>query len=172
MAAWQFAAPLSAPVVFPFSETFYARAVDSAAAGKSAEALAWADKATHASPARAENWVLLAYVYETIDRRISPRVIDTMRKSYEVGPLAFEAHDFRLSQVFGNWDQYPSDIQRLAFAEAKTYGQDLYSGRVRLESMLPTIRNPRGHFVLGVIIVTAKTQQDIRYRQETAITGR
>ncbi|MGZ3297663.1 MAG: hypothetical protein ACXU8O_01500 [Asticcacaulis sp.] len=165
MAVWQLTAPLSAPTVFPFSETDYVKTVDAAAANRPADAIRWAQKATHDSPNRAENWVLLAYAYETADRSISPRVSAALRKSYEVAPLSNDAHDFRLAQVFGNWTRFPDDLHKLAIKEARVYAS-YNKGQNNLRVITPNLPDPAGRMALGIIVMRAQTERMIAARQK------
>lgn len=162
LAAWQMGNPLSTLTFFPFSETYFARAI---AAKKPAEAIALAEKTVQAAPGRAENWVLLAYAYQTQDMALSSRVLDALRKSYTVGALSPDAHDWRLQYVFSNWSLMPQDLRRFAMAEAEAYTLR-YAGRTYIKDLVPTVSDPNGRLALGMVIVTYQSTK--RYEREQA----
>ena len=161
-AAWQLGSPLEAPAFFPFSETYFARAV---ATQRPAVAITMAEKTVHVAPGRAENWLLLAYAYQTKDMMLSNRVLGALRKSYVVGPLSPDAHDWRLQYVFSNWSFMPSDLRRSAMAEAEAY-TGRYAGRMFIKDLVPTVGDPNGRLALGMVIVTYQSTR--RYEREQA----
>lgn len=147
LGAWQQLAPLSAPTIFPFSETYYVRA---ARAADPAIAIAYANKAITAAPERAENWVLLAYTYQKADHHMSPRVVQALRQSYVVSALSNDAHDFRLSEVFGNWPAMPDDIRGQAITEARMYVNQP-KGQALLSHLQATVPDLGARLTLGMI---------------------
>jgi hypothetical protein len=162
LAAWQMGNPLSTPAFFPFSETYFARAL---AAKPPAEAIAMAETSVRVAPGRAENWVLLAYTYQTQDLALSDRVLGALRKSYAVGALSPDAHDWRLQYVFSNWSLMPQDLRRFAMAEAEAY-TGRYAGRTFIKDLVPTVSDPNGRLALGMVIVTYQSTK--RYEREQA----
>lgn len=162
LASWQMGNPLAVPAFFPFSETYFARTI---AAKQPAEAIAMAEKAVRVAPGRAENWVLLAYAYQTHDMALSDRVLGALRKSYVVGALSPDAHDWRLQYVFSNWSLMPQDLRRLAMAEAEAY-TERYAGREFIKDLVPTVSDPNGRLALGMVIVTYQSTK--RYEREQA----
>ena len=107
LAVWQRSAPLTAPTLFPFSETWYAKAMASATP---AEGIADTQKAIKMAPARAENWMLLAYQYSRADNATSPRVISAIRQSYIASPLDVDVSAYRLSFLFHVWPDLPLSL--------------------------------------------------------------
>jgi hypothetical protein len=154
LAAWQRAAPLSAPTLFPFSETWYDKSV---AAAAPAEGVTDAQMAVKLAPARAENWMLLAYQCRRADRGVSPRVISAVRQSYAVGPLTPEVSAYRLGFIFTTWPSLPQDIHELARYEAQEYGTT-GSGLTFLLRTVPTIRDPRAHLEFAMVAMIANFQ--------------
>ncbi len=154
LAAWQRAAPLSAPTLFPFSETWYDKSVASATPD---EGVADAQMAAKLAPARAENWMLLAYQCSRADHGVSPRVISAVRQSYAVGPLTFEVSGYRLNFIFNAWSQLPQDVHELARSEAHEFGTT-GGGMLYLLQTAPTIRDPQAHLEFSMIAMIAKFQ--------------
>jgi len=154
LAAWQRAAPLAAPTLFPFSETWYAKA---SAATSPAEGIEDAQKAIKLAPARAENWMLLAYQYSRADNTISPRVIAAMRQSYVASPLDVDVSPYRLSFAFNAWTALPDDVRDAARNEARQYGQT-GNGQVFLHQAVPTIADSRARLEFAVITMITRNQ--------------
>ena len=149
LGAWQMAFPLNAPTLFPFSETYYAKAI---ATSDPVKGLAWAQDATRVAPARAENWLLMAYCYQRLDKTISPRVLNAIRHSYDVAPLAPDATDWRLSYVYGNWAVMPADLRKHAHTEALDYsGRN--SGYAYLSDLVQQVSDPEASMSLAAIIL-------------------
>jgi hypothetical protein len=154
LAAWQRAAPLSAPTLFPFSETWYDKSV---AAATPAEGAADAQMAVKLAPARAENWMLLAYQYSRVDHGVSARVISAVRQSYAVGPLTFEVSAYRLNFILNAWSGLPQDVHELARQEAHEFGtSDI--GLLYLLRTAPTITDPQAHLEFSMIAMVARFQ--------------
>ena len=147
LGAWQQLAPLSAPTIFPFSETYYVKAAHAQAP---AAIIAYADKAIAVAPARAENWVLLAYAYQKADHHLSPRALSALRQSYVVSALSNDAHDFRLSEIFANWPVMPDDIRGQAITEARMY-VDQPKGQALLSHLQATVPDLGARLTLGMI---------------------
>jgi len=158
LGAWQLAAPLSAPAVFPFSETYYVR---SAAARQPAEGILWARKAIEVAPARPENWLLLAHAYQTADGYLSARVVEAIRRSYAVGPLSPNAHEWRLAYVYGSWGAMPRDIQMSARNEIQTYSTR-QAGKVFLRKLLAMTTDPDARLGLGVLMIRRQSEDRLR----------
>lgn len=156
LAAWQRAEPLSAPVLFPFAETWYARAVASATP---AEGVADAQTAVKLAPAGAENWMLLAYQYGRADRGVTPRVTAAVRQSYTASPLDLDVSAYRLSFIFHVWPALPQDIRDLALNEAQQFGPT-GKGSLFLEANVPTIADDRARLQFAVITMIARQQRD------------
>ncbi len=154
LAAWQRMAPLSAPTLFPFSETWYDRAVASATAK---EGIDDAQKAISLAPARAGNWMLLAYQYSRADRGVSPRVIAAVRQSYTASPLDLDVSAYRLSFIFHTWSALPQDIRDLAVNEAQQFGPST-KGLQFLNANVPTINDSRARLQFAIITVIANQQ--------------
>ncbi len=157
LAGWQRAAPLSAPALFPFSETWYARAM---AAATPAEGIADTQKAIKLAPANAQNWMLLAYQYNRADRTLSPRVIEAIRQSYTVSPLDLDVSAYRLSFIFHAWSALPRDIHDDAVNEAQQFGQ-MGRGVLFLNANVPTITDERARLQFAVITLIARHQFDL-----------
>ena len=154
LAAWQWAAPLSAPMLFPFAETWYAK---STAAVQPAEGIADAQKAVKLAPASGQYWMLLAYQYSRADHAMSPRAIAAIRQSYAVAPLAPTVTDYRLELIFSTWTVLPQDIRDLAQYEAEQYATtDL--GRTFLHKTVPSITDTRERLLFKVICFAAEAQ--------------
>ncbi|MBW8733860.1 MAG: hypothetical protein JF571_06070 [Asticcacaulis sp.] len=158
LGAWQLAAPLSAPVVFPFSETFYVR---SAAAQEPAAALKWARRAIDVAPARPENWLLLARACQMQDGYVSARVVGAIRKSYAVGALSPNAHEWRLAYVYTNWAAMPRDVQLSARNEILTYSTR-EAGKAYLRKLLAMTTAPEARLGLGVLMFRRQTEDQLR----------
>ena len=154
LAAWQRAAPLSAPSLFPFSETWYDKSV---AAATPAEGVTDAQMAVKLAPARAENWMLLAYQCSRADRGVSPRVISAVRQSYAVGPLTPEVSAYRLGFIFNAWPGLPQDIHELARSEAQEFGTT-GGGFLFLLRTAPTIRDPQARLEFTMVAMIARFQ--------------
>jgi hypothetical protein len=152
LAAWQWAAPLDAPPLFPFSETWYARSL---AAKTPADGIDDARSAIRLAPVRAENWMLLAYQYARADRGTSARVVAAVRQSYAVSALSYEVTPYRLSFVFKVWANLPADIQDDARAEARQYATTSKGLRF-LEAAAPTISDARARLEFGLLALVAK----------------
>ncbi|WP_443749071.1 hypothetical protein [Asticcacaulis solisilvae] len=157
LGAWQLAAPLSAPAVFPFSETFYVR---SAAAQKPADAIGWALRATQVAPARPENWLLLAHAYHVADGYLSTRTVNAIRTSYAVGALSPNAHEWRLAYVYTNWGAMPRDIQVSARNEILTYSTR-GAGRAYLRKLLAMTTDPDARLGLGALMLRRQTEDQL-----------
>ncbi len=154
LAAWQRNAPLSAPTLYPFSETWYAKSM---AATAPTDGVADAQTAIRLAPARAENWMLLAYQYSRTDRGITPRVVAAVRQSYAVSPLAYEVTAYRLTFIFNAWTKMPQDVRELGRIEARQYGTTS-KGLAFLVQTVPTIVDPRAHLEFAVMTMIAQTQ--------------
>lgn len=157
LAAWQRTAPLSAPAIFPFSETWYDRA---AASATPAEGIADAQKAIKLAPARAGNWMLLAYQYSRADRAASPRVIAAVRQSYVASPLDLDVSAYRLSFIFHVWPSLPQDIRDLAINEAQQFGPSP-RGMQFMQANVPTITDSRARLQFAVVALIARQQHDM-----------
>jgi len=152
LAAWQWAAPLDAPPLFPFSETWYARSL---AAKTPADGIDDARAAIRLAPVRAENWMLLAYQYAHADHGTSARVIAAIRHSYADSALAYDVTPYRLTFIFNAWPDLPPDIRDDARAEARLYattGKGLHF----LGIIVPTISDPRAHLEFGLLVLVAR----------------
>ncbi len=154
LAAWQWTAPLSAPTLFPFSQTWYAKA---AVAATPDAGVADAQMAAKLSPASAENWMVLAYQLSRADHGISPRVVAAIRQSYQASQLAPLASAYRLSFIFNAWSSLPSDIHELARHEAQAYGTSV-EGLTFLVQTAPAISDPRARLEFGMLALAAKSQ--------------
>ena len=147
LAAWQLSSPTTAPIIIPNSETYYARALSA----KTPQAkIDWALKAIHVAPARAENWVLLAYCYQVVDARLSARAIKALEQSYAVAPLSVTAHEPRLTYIFNIWSQLPPDLRKQAHREALAYLIQP-SGQKTLEKLSHSTIDPEGRFAIIAI---------------------
>ena len=156
LAAWQRLAPLSAPSLFPFAETWYAK---SAAATTPAVGVADAQKVIELAPTHAENWMLLAYQYSLADHDVSPRVIAAVRQSYAVSPLDQDVSAYRLSFIFNVWPKLPDDVRDLAREEARQFGVT-GTGLTFMRQAVPTIRDDRARFEFAVITMMDHVQAD------------
>ena len=154
LAAWQRAAPLTAPTLFPFAETWYAK---SAASVTPAEGIADARKAIGLAPINAGNWMLLAYQYSRADRGVSPRVVAAVRQSYAASPLALDVSAYRLSFIFNAWQVLPDDVRDLARDEARQFSTTGV-GLVFLNRAVPTIADDRARLEFAVITVVGRNQ--------------
>ena len=157
LAAWQRSAPLTAPTLFPFSETWYAKATASATP---AEGIADALKAIKLAPARAENWMLLAYQYSRADDGISPRVLSAIRQSYIASPLDVNVSAYRLSFLFQVWSNLPDDLRDQARNEAREYASTTEGGLNFMRKAVPTITDSRARLEFAVITMLAHYQLD------------
>ncbi len=160
LAAWQRAAPLTAPTLFPFAETWYAK---SAAATTPAEGIADAQMAIRLAPINAGNWMLLAYQYNRADRGVSPRVVQAVRQSYAASPLAAEVSAYRLSFVFNAWQGLPEDLRDLARDEARQFGTTGIGQRF-LSRAVPTIADDRARLEFAVITLIGHIQYEAMIR--------
>lgn len=158
LAAWQWAAPLSAPVIFPFSETYY---VQSVSAQDSAQAQLWARRALQVAPARPENWLLLARACQMQDGYVSARVVDAIRKSYAIAPLSPNAHEWRLAYVYTNWGAMPRDIRLSARNEILTYSTR-GAGKAYLRRLLAMTVDPDARLGLGLLSFRRQTEDQLR----------
>ncbi len=158
LGAWQMAAPLSAPAIFPFSETFYVRSVS---ARQPQEAVRWAARATEVAPARPENWLLLAHACHTADGYLSPRVVAAIRRSYAVGALSPNAHEWRLAYVYTNWGAMPRDIQISARNEILTYSTR-GAGKAYLRKLLAMTTDPDARLGLGALMLRRQAEDQVR----------
>lgn len=158
LGAWQLAAPLSAPAVFPISETYYVRSV---AARQPAEAIGWAQRAIKVAPARAENWLLLAHAYQTADGNLSDRVVGAIRTSYAVGPLSSNAHEWRLAYVYGSWDSMPRDVQMAARNEILAYSTR-EAGKAYLRKLLAQTNDPDARLGLAALMLRRQTEAQLQ----------
>ncbi|MDV6331078.1 hypothetical protein [Asticcacaulis sp. 201] len=156
VAFWQAALPLSGPIVFPFSETYYARAT---ASPSPADKIIWAQKAVDAAPRRAENWLLLAYAYQSVDHTVSPRAIGALRQSYSVAPFSPDAHDGRLQVVFSNWGAIPADIRRTAIREANLY-VTREAGLTFMKKLAPTLHDANAKFAANLIVRARESRKE------------
>ena len=157
LAAWQRSAPLSAPSLFPFSETWYAKAV---AAASPTDGIAAAQKAIKLAPARPENWMLLAYQYSRADHGISPRVAAAVRQSYVASPLDVDVSAYRLDFIFHVWPGLPDDVRDLAKNEAQQFGTT-GDGQVFLSKAVPTIGDDRARLQFAIITMIARHQYEL-----------
>ncbi len=165
LGAWQVAAPVTAPLVFPLSETYSARTLETASAD---EKVVWAKKAIKVAPARAENWLLLAYAYHTADKKLTPRVIDAIRQSYAVAPLSPDAHDWRLSYIYQNWALLPKDVHQEANAEVLQYlRRD--TGRKYIRSLIPQVRDPGARLSLAVNLLQKQAEIRVSHLQSVDV---
>ncbi|WP_140986272.1 hypothetical protein [Asticcacaulis tiandongensis] len=139
--AIQYLRPLAMPAILPFAETFHSQAL----AADSETAIALADQAIEAAPARGELEVLKARLLieqsRSLTPALTPATIEALRTSYLKSPLSPKAHKTRLSLIYGYWPHMPLDLRRLANAEARTYAQR-YSGRIFLNELRPTLSPP------------------------------
>ncbi len=158
LGAWQLSAPLSAPAIFPFSETFYVRSVS---AKTPAEALQWAREAVETAPARPENWLLLARANQMQDGYVSPRVVTALRRSYAVGALAPNAHEWRLAYVYTNWGALPRDLQMSARNEILVYSTR-GAGKAYLRPLLAMTTDPDARLALGLLTLRRQTEDQVR----------
>jgi hypothetical protein len=158
LAAWQRAAPLTAPALFPFSETWYAKAM---AATAPVEGVADAQMAIKLAPARAENWMLLAYQYSRADRGISPRVIAAIRQSYIASPLDVDVSAYRLTFLFNAWPALPDDLRDQARNEARQFASNSERGLNFLRQAVPTIADSRTRLEFAIMTVIAHHQLDL-----------
>ena len=156
LAAWQRMEPLSAPALFPFSETWYDRAMASATP---AQGIADAQMAIRLAPARAGNWMLLAYQYSRADRGASARVLSAIRQSYTASPLDLDVSPYRLSFIFHVWPYLPQDIRDLAVNEAQQYGPT-GRGLQFMTATVPTIADDRARLQFAIIALIAHQQYD------------
>lgn len=155
-ASLQFSKPATAPIVLPFSESFYAHALDTP---DKTDSLKLAERATRASPNRAENWMLLAFARHQADRAISPRVLAALRQSYVVGPLSPDAHDWRLRYVFSNWSLMPQDLKTSAVSEADAY-LIRFSGAAYLKQLPRKLPDAEGRMALGLVLLTHQRAEE------------
>lgn len=167
LAAWQWNDPLKAPLVFPLSETFYAR---SAAATTPKDRIDWALKATKTAPARAENWMLLTHAYHTADAELSPRTLEALKHSYAVAPLSPDVHDWRLSYAFSNWSALPADVRSDALREARVYATRP-SGMRFLRALPATVADADGRFAIASVILARQTEQRSRSLESRRIAN-
>ena len=158
LAAWQLAAPLSAPAIYPFSETFYVR---SASATGPAEAMKWARRAVDVAPGRPENWLLLARAAQMQDGYVSARVVAALRRSYVSGPFSPNAHEWRLAYVYMNWGALPRDVQIRARNEILVYSTRV-SGRFYLRKLLAMTTDPDARLGLGLLMFRRDTEDSLR----------
>ena len=147
VAALQFALPDSMPTLLPFSESLYARTL---AATDDDQRIDLARKTVNTAPGRAENWLLLASAYQQKDAALSGRVLATLRRSYVVGPLSPDAHDWRLAYIFSNWSVMPADLKTSAMAEAEAYATR-YAGYIYIKELAPTLTDSEGRVALGLV---------------------
>lgn len=150
VAALQFAMPETMPAVLPLSGSYYAHALSAKNNGRRMEL---ARKTVDAAPGRAENWLLLASAYQRSDKRLSGRVLASLRQSYIAGALSPDAHDWRLAYIFSNWRLMPPDLKAAAMTEADTYIQR-YTGYVYIKSLAPTLSDDEGRVALGLVALT------------------
>lgn len=150
VAALQFALPDAMPALLPFSESFYARAL---AATDDNQRIDLAHKTVNSAPGRAENWLLLASAYQQKDKVLSGRVLAALRRSYAVGPLSPDAHDWRLAYIFSNWSVMPADLKTSAMAEAEAYATR-YAGYIYIRGLAPTLTDSEGRVALGLVALT------------------
>ena len=158
LGAWQMAFPLNSPTLFPFSETYYSKAI---AADDPVKGLAWAQDATRVAPARAENWLLIAYCYQRLDKAMTPRVFNAIRHSYDVAPLAPDAQEWRLSYVYGNWAVMPADLRKRAHTEALAYSSR-NSGYAYLSGLVQQVSDPEASMSLAAIILKRRATDYFR----------
>lgn len=158
LAAWQLSAPLSAPVIFPFSETFYVRSVS---ATQPAEAMKWARRAVDVAPGRPENWLLLARASQMQDGYVSARVVTALRKSYSAGAFSPNAHEWRLAYVYMNWSALPRDIQISARNEILVYSTRV-AGRFYLRKLFAMTTDPDARLGLGLLMFRRQTEDGLR----------
>lgn len=154
LAAWQRLAPLSAPSLFPFAETWYEKSM---AAATPAEGIADAQKAVRLAPTHAENWMLLAYQCSRADRGVSARVVAAVRQSYAASPLTQDVSAYRLSFIFNAWPELPDDIHDMAEEEARQWGATS-TGLVFLHKAVPTITDAKARLEFAVITMAARLQ--------------
>ncbi|HTM82607.1 hypothetical protein [Asticcacaulis sp.] len=150
VAALQFALPDAMPALLPFSESFYAHTL---AAADDDRRIDLARKTVNTAPGRAENWLLLASAYQQKDEALSGRVLATLRRSYAVGPLSPDAHDWRLAYIFSNWSVMPADLKTSAMAEAEAYATR-YAGYIYIKGLAPTLSDNEGRVALGLVALT------------------
>ncbi len=158
LAGWQLAAPLAAPTLFPFSETYTTKAI---AATTDTERLKWSELAIKVSPARAENWTLLAYAYQMADHGFSPRAIDALRHSYIIGPLSPDAHEWRLSYIFNNWSLLPADLKLQAAQELTTYMTRTSGMSFFYQNLRKNVTDPQGRLMMATMIMSKQMQDKV-----------
>jgi hypothetical protein len=158
LAAWQLMAPLSAPVIFPFSETFYVRSVS---ATQPAEAMKWARRAVDVAPGRPENWLLLARASQMQDGYVSARVVTALRRSYAAGAFSPNAHEWRLAYVYMNWAALPRDIQVSARNEILVYSTRV-AGRFYLRKLFAMTTDTDARLGLGLLMFRRQTEDGLR----------
>jgi len=168
LGAWQLMAPLSAPAIFPFSETFYIR---SAAATQPAEAMKWARRAVEVAPGRPENWLLLARASQMEDGYVSARVVTALRKSYGAGAFSPNAHEWRLAYVYMNWGALPRDIQISARNEIFVYSTRV-AGRAYLRKLFAMTADPDARLGLGLLMFRRQTEEGLRDMEARRSSGR
>ncbi len=154
LAAWQRAAPLTAPTLFPFAETWYAKSL---ASTNPNEGIADAQMAIRLAPIHAENWMLLAYQYRHADGAVTPRVVQAVRRSYAASPLAVDVSPYRLSFVFNAWQGLPEDVRDMAQDEARQFGAT-GTGINFLNQTVPTIADDRVRLEFAVIALVGHNQ--------------
>jgi hypothetical protein len=154
LAAWQMSAPLTAPTIFPFAETWYAKSV---AASTPAEGVADAQKAIVLASKRPENWMLLAYQLSRVDNAMSSRVVGAIRKSYDVSPLAPGVSAYRLGFIFLAWPQMPQDIRSMARSEATQFGAT-GKGMMFLRENVSTIPDRQSRLEFAAIAMVAQAR--------------
>lgn len=155
LAFWQWRDPLHAPLIYPFSETYYQRSV---AAKTPGDQIAWALQTTQVAPERANSWLLLATAYEAADGALSPRVLASLRKSYEVSALSPYASEWRLTYLYADWSHVPADLRQSALRETNTCLAARRSCYRSLKDALSRIQDPAGRLALGVTILAADKQ--------------
>jgi len=159
LAFWQWSDPLHAPLIYPFSETYYNRAV---AAQTPQDRIGWARQATLAAPARAENWVLLATAYHTADHGLSGRTLAALRQSYTASAFSPDVSEWRLQYIYANWSGMPDDLRQQASQETATC---IMRGTCRshLKAILPTLPDLEGRMALGVHLLAYSSQQRVEW---------
>lgn len=162
LAFWQVSQPLKAPLFYPLSESYYTRAVD---APTPAEKIRWAQSALNVAPYRAENWLLMAYAYQSQDIALSERVLSALRQSYVIAPFAPDATEWRLAYVYSNWTQMPPDLRSLANAEATAYVTRTV-GHTYLSNLAPSLRDKAGSFALSSVVMAYESQMQLRKLQD------
>eukprot|EP01042_Synura_sphagnicola_P031667 gene31667-40770_t len=168
LAAWQLNAPLTAPTLFPISETYFIKAKDSASPE---EGIKWAVKATQVAPNRAENWVLLAYAHQRQSHAIDTPVIESLRTSYGVAPFSADANQWRITYVFSNWGHMPTDLQSAAFSEAEQYiGRRVGASYIK-DHLVKTIQDDEGRLVMSAVILDADQKLNL-YNANLEVEGK